>query len=131
MAGTVRLDSLAFPVWGERFGIERTGDGLLSIVRVGDGASVGSMRLDEDSNGLVVRALCIDEAHRSFGAGSEAAYLFNRTCDAAGVPLVRVWAPPDRGLAVYFWIRMGYQPRGGPGPAGGIWFERTRAGGQR
>ena len=37
---------------------------------------------------------------------------------------IKAWAPPDLGLAVYFWVRMGLSPLHGEGPDGGIWFER-------
>ncbi len=123
MARAVTLDDLELPAVGERFRLERAGDAV-AVVRLADNVSVGTMRIEGTEDGLLVQTLCIDEAHRSYGAGSEAALLFNRSCDAAGVPLVRTWAPPDRGLAVYFWIRMGYRPLGGEGPDGGIWFER-------
>ena len=124
MAGEVTLDSLALPLSGERFGLERATEGL-RVVRLADSQSVGTLAVDTFEDGLVIRSLCIAEEHRSYGAGSEAALLFNRGCDAAKIPLVRTWAPPDRGLAVYFWIRMGYRPIGGQGPDGGLQFERV------
>jgi hypothetical protein len=123
MAGQVNMEALALPVQGDRFRLERWENGL-SVVRLSDRAAVGRIDIEEIQEGLLLRALCIDEAHRSYGAGSEAARLFNRACDDARVPLVRTWAPPDRGLSVYFWIRMGYRPLHGEGPDGGIWFER-------
>ena len=119
----MNTESLALPVQGERFRLERAGNGV-AVVRLADLAPVGRIDIEEIQEGLLLRALCIDEAHRSYGAGSEAARLFNRACDDARVPLVRTWAPPDRGLSVYFWIRMGYRPLHGEGPDGGIWFER-------
>lgn len=118
------LDELQLPAEGERFRLERGSHGELAVVRLADAERVGTMRVESSSEGLLIRALCIAEEHRSYGAGSEAALLFNRVCEAAGVALVRTWAPPDRGLAVYFWIRMGFRPLGGEGPNGGIWFER-------
>jgi hypothetical protein len=45
-----------------------------------------------------------------------------------GNPSRALWAPPDLGLAVYFWSRMGLRPLNGPGPDGGIWFERVLRG---
>ena len=119
----MKFEDLALPVVGDRFRLERAGGGL-EVARLSDGERVGTMQVEHADGSLFVRALCIDEAHRSYGAGSESALLFNRACDAAGVAVVRTWAPPDRGLAVYFWIRMGYRPLGGEGPDGGIWFER-------
>jgi hypothetical protein len=123
MARQVNIEALALPVTGERFRLEHSENGV-SVVRLADQAPVGRIHVEDVPQGLLLRALCIDEAHRSYGAGSESARLFNRACDAAGVPLIRTWAPPDRGLSVYFWIRMGYRPLHGEGPDGGIWFER-------
>lgn len=94
------------------------------MVRQADGVQVGTLALDVSGDALVVRSLCIDAEYRGYGAGSEAVLLFNELCRTGGVELIRTWAPPDRGLAVYFWIRMGYRPLGGEGPDGGIWFER-------
>ena len=124
MARSVSLPELPFPAVGERFRLEPGSDGHLSVVRNVDRRRVGSMALEAATEGLIVRSLCIEVEHRGYGAGSEAVLLFNEACRAAGVKLVRTWAPPDRGLAVYFWIRMGYRPLGGEGPMGGIWFER-------
>ena len=121
------LDDLALPAVGERFRLERAGDAV-AVVRLPDNLRVGTMQIEVVDEGLFIRSLCIDEARRSYGAGSEAALLFNRSCDTAGVSLVRTWAPPDRGLAVYFWIRMGFRPLGGKGPDRGIWFERRGGG---
>ena len=122
----MNLEDLVLPQKGERFSLERGADGA-SVIRLSDGIAVGKLQLEVGDQALLVRALCIEEPFRSYGAGSEAALLLNRACDAAGVPLVRTWAPPDRGLAVYFWIRMGYRPLHGEGPEGGLWFERRRA----
>ena len=118
-------EDLPLPITGERFQLERAG-GYVSVVRLVDGASVGRLELEPHPDGLFVKALCIDDEHRSYGAGSEAALLLNRLCEASGVPAVRAWAAPNLGLSVYFWIRMGFQPLHGEGPDGGIWFERKQ-----
>ncbi|MGE3076799.1 MAG: GNAT family N-acetyltransferase [Dehalococcoidia bacterium] len=119
----MNLDDLPLPLSGERFRIERSGDSV-QIARLDDGSKVGSIAVEPREDGLFIRSLCVDEAHRSYGAGSEAARLFNRACEAANVPVVRAWAAPNLGLSVYFWIRMGFRPLHGVGPEGGIWFER-------
>jgi len=119
----VKREELPLPITGERFRLEGAKD-TVTVVRLADGRPVGRIDLESAADGLFVKALCIDEEHRSYGAGSEAAVLLNRACDAARAPVVRAWAPPDRGLAVYFWIRMGFRPLHGEGPDGGIWFER-------
>jgi hypothetical protein len=115
--------ALALPVIGERFGLERD-EGGVAVFGLADHVKVGRFALTSAPGVLTIDSLCIDEAFRSYGAGSEAVLMFNRACDAAGIPHVRAWAPPDRGLAVYFWIRMGFRPVHGEGPQGGLWFER-------
>lgn len=112
-------------VEGERFDLQRAGDGF-DVLRRSSGERVGGIVLEAGADHLTIRSLCIDEAHRSYGAGSEAARLLTAACDDAGVPLLRAWAPPNLGLSVYFWIRMGFSPLHGEGPEGGIWFERRR-----
>lgn len=118
------LPSLPLPIEGERFRLEAAGDAI-AIVRLADSERVGSIEVESVEAGLFIRSLCISREHRSYGAGSEAALLLNRLCDAAGVPAVRAWASPSLGLSVYFWIRMGFRPAHGEGPEGGIWFERV------
>ncbi len=91
-----------------------------------DGTRVGSVRLEVEGNVVTLRALCIDEPLRGRGLGSDAARALVRGLEAnEDVHLARAWAPPDRGLAVYFWFRMGLRPVHGEGPAGGIWLERA------
>lgn len=110
---------------GERFNLRLAEDGF-AVLRKTDGQRVGGIVLETGVDRLTIRSLCIDEAHRSYGAGSEAARLLTAACDDAGVPLLRAWAHPSLGLSVYFWTRMGFSPLHGEGPEGGIWFERRR-----
>lgn len=116
---------LAETVPGERFELHANSDGF-AIVRKSDEARVGAIVLEPEEDRTTIRSLCVDEAYRSYGAGSEAARLLTGACDAAGVALLRAWAHPSLGLSVYFWIRMGFAPLHGEGPEGGIWFERQR-----
>lgn len=122
----------AFPRTGDRVRLE-----LLDIVREGekapargtvirraDGAAVGGFVLEHRSAALIVHSLCIEEAERGYGLGSEAARLLREAAGAGPWKHLRAWAPPDRGLAVYFWSRMGLRPLFGKGPEGGLWFER-------
>ena len=118
-------EDLPLPITGERFRLELA-RGYVSVLRLVDEASVRRVELEPPPDGQLVKALCIDDEHRSYGAGSEAALLLNRLCEASGVPAVRAWAAPNLGLSVYFWIRMGFQPLHGEGPDGGIWFERKQ-----
>jgi hypothetical protein len=118
------MPALDFPLEGERVRIEAGDDGRCAIIRRADELPVGTLELESNSEELVVRRLCIDEPHRSYGCGSEAGWLLLQAAEHAGFELVSAHAPPDRGLAVYFWIRMGLRPLHGEGPDGGIWFER-------
>ncbi len=115
---------------GERVRLERSAEGY-AIVRLADGAPVGRIALSETVPATgVIDALCIETSERGYGAGSEAAWLVAEALGRAGVRTLRAWAPPDRGLAVYFWSRMGFRPIFGEGPNGGIWFERRLSDGE-
>ena len=109
---------------GDRFELLPGEAGAVAVRRLADMANVGAIALEDDAGVLTVRRFCIDTSHRSYGAGSEAAWLLVHAAREAGYGGLRAWAPPSRGLAAYFWIRMGFRPRHGEGPAGGIWFER-------
>jgi GNAT superfamily N-acetyltransferase len=109
---------------GVRAQVRLAAPGRFEIVRLTDGAVAGELVLEAEGDAIVVRSLCVHEPYRSYGLGSETAALLVDAVTAARVPRLRAWAPPDRGLAVYFWSRMGLTPRHGPGPDGGIWFER-------
>jgi GNAT superfamily N-acetyltransferase len=108
---------------GTRFELTVAGPMCLAVVRVADGQRVGEVQLEPAGDVLTVRRLCIEEHHRSYGAGSEAARLLVHAAQRAGYTVLRAWAHPSLGLSVYFWIRMGFSPRHGEGPEGGIWFE--------
>jgi hypothetical protein len=66
----------------------------------------------------------VEPAARGYGLGSEAAGLLRDAAARAGFATLRARSHPDLGLSVYFWTRMGLHPLVGPGPEGGIWFER-------
>jgi len=117
-------EGLALPIAGERVRLERR-DGQVLVLRKASAERVGNLVVEARGEALFVRSLCIDEARRGYGLGSETARLLRRAAGEAGWGLLRAWAPPDRGLAVYFWCRMGLRPLHGEGPDGGIWFERV------
>ena len=95
-----------------------------AIHRAGEREAVGRAEVAFAGGAPVIERLCIDEGARGYGAGSEAAALLLDAL-ARRHAVARAWAPPDRGLAVYFWIRMGFRPLAGEGPHGGLWFERA------
>jgi GNAT superfamily N-acetyltransferase len=115
---------LALPAATERHRIEAAG-GRVAIVRLSDAQVVGSMDVAIEGGVLGLHSVCIDEAARGYGAGTDAV----RLALAAATPECRVaiaFAPPDNGLAVYFWTRMGFSPRFGRDPRG-LRFERELA----
>ena len=115
------------PVEGDRFRLEAgSTTSEVLVVRREDGLTVGSFDVAMSGVDLTILALCIQEAHRGYGAGSEAANMLVAVADAAGIQRIRAWAHPQLGLSAYFWGRMGLRPLHGPGPEGGIWYERRR-----
>ena len=108
---------------GLRVRIEEAAGGLV-VTRKDSGERVGTVVAEVEDGALFVRSLYVEEGHRGFGLGSETAHLLREAAEAAGFVALRAWAPPERGLAVYFWCRMGLRPLHGEGPEGGIWMER-------
>ena len=113
-----------FPLPGVRTRLELGSDGFGQVQLQADGRICGRFALGGDDDVLAIDILCIDEAERGYGLGTEAAQLLRDGAAAGGWAVLRAWAPPDRGLAVYFWSRMGLHPLFGERPGGGIWFER-------
>jgi GNAT superfamily N-acetyltransferase len=112
---------LVLPVATERIRLEPR-DGGIHIVRLNDAVVVGSMDVAIEGEVLELRTICIDEPARGYGAGTDAV----RLVLAAASPICRVAtaiAPPENGLAVYFWTRMGFSPRFGRDQRG-LRFER-------
>ena len=109
---------------GERTRIDGHFPGECRLRRLSDGATAGSLAVRTEGDVLVIESLCIDPELRGYGLGTDAARAVLRAAEAGAWRLLRAWAPPDRGLAVYFWSRMGFRPLHGEGPDGGIWFER-------
>ncbi len=116
--------TLPSPIEGMRVRLEFDSPLSGRLVRPGDGERVGAFALEERSSELFVRELTIDAGYRGYGCGSEAARLLRRHAASGTWLTLTAWAPPDLGLAVYFWSRMGLRPLFGPGPAGGLSFAR-------
>jgi hypothetical protein len=116
--------SRAAQVRGERVEIAGEIPGHCGLTRVSDGGAAGELQTSADGEALVIERLCVEEGLRGYGLGSEAAALVRRAAEEGPWKVLRAWAPPDRGLAVYFWCRMGLSPLHGEGPDGGLWFER-------
>ena len=107
--------------------IENEGVTRYEVRRRGKREVIGEVAIDLSGEVPFIERLCIDEGARGYGAGSGTATALLRSLGRR-YPVVRTWAPPDRGLAVYFWVRMGFRPVGGAGPNGGLWFEQVLRG---
>ena len=116
---------------GERARIDLTWDGELgegTIRRLRDEVAAGLVELRGDGDVLFVARLEVAPAYRGYGLGTECARLIRERAERGEWRTLRAWAPPNLGLAVYFWSRMGLRPLHGEGSGGGLWFERTVGG---
>ena len=112
---------------GEWVSLRRVEDGDLTryeVRRRGTRDAIGEVAVHLTGDVPFIERLCIDEEARGYGAGSGAATALLRSLGRR-YRAVRTWAPPDRGLAVYFWVRMGFRPVHGAGPHDGLAFEQV------
>jgi hypothetical protein len=116
---------VTLPATGERHRLDLHDRGA-TIVRLADDAPVGTIVFDtSESAELAIRCIEVDEPERGYGAGSEAIRLL--LAASSGYDTATAMAPPDQGLPVYFWSRMGFRPHFGAQPDGGITFTRDFA----
>jgi GNAT superfamily N-acetyltransferase len=105
------------------------GDGvLIADVVTGESIGVAVALLDVPATGAAsVPFIAIAPARRFRGLGGEAGLALERHLRSEhGVTSVYAPAPDGRGLAVYFWLRLGYRPLSaaeGPGPLAGLGAE--------
>lgn len=119
--------TMTLPATGDRFRLEAAAEpGRITIMRIENGELVGCAVVEWDGDAAHIASLVVEEPHRRYGAGSEAAALLIDALVAGGAKRVTAWAPPDIGLAAYFWYRMGLHALHGPGPGGGILYELAR-----
>lgn len=83
----------------------------------GDDQIVGALcsRLVElvdgtDTLALVWTWLAIDARWRAYGYGGAAVPLLEQAAEMAGAQIALAPLPPDNGVALYFWLRLGYTP---------------------
>jgi len=65
---------------------------------------------DAGSQALIWTWLAIDARWRAFGYGGAAVPLLEQAAHQAGAQLALAPLPPDNGVALYFWLRLGYTP---------------------
>lgn len=72
--------------------------------------TVGALAVGQADDWLVWRWLAVDEAMRAFGYGGAAVPVVERAAQRAGLTGARVLVPASNGVALYFWLRLGYRP---------------------
>jgi GNAT superfamily N-acetyltransferase len=110
---------------------EAAGASTYEIVRRADSAVIGEVkcRTDDSAGGwLTVGWIEVGEGWRGWGYGSEAVRLLEAEAEAARF---RADVDAGNGLALYFWLRLGYRPASvgevpGKTPRGIITMVRTR-----
>lgn len=85
---------------------------------------IGVVVIDFKKGTPIVTSICIEEAKRGYGSGTDAILLLLSDM-AKSYKVVKAFAPSDLGLAAFFWVRMGFQPCFGKAPGGGLWFKRN------
>ena len=96
---------------------DRLDDGDRGWWILGDGKIVGALcgKLVElsdshPSRALVWTWLAIDARWRAYGYGGAAVPLLEQAALGIGATLALAPLPPDNGVALYFWLRLGYTP---------------------
>ena len=87
---------------------------VLTICRAGeDDRSIGILEyaLGEPSEGwATVKWVALVDGERRWGLGQDAVRLFEEEARRCGVRAFRTRVPASLGLALYFWLRLGYRP---------------------
>ncbi len=121
---------------------DRLRDGDHAWWILGDGNRVGALsgriaRLDQESQplALVWTWLAVEARWRAYGYGGAAVPLLEDAARAAGATVALAPLPPDNGVALYFWLRLGYTPlrsitlSAGDWPSGvsvdALWMQRS------
>jgi GNAT superfamily N-acetyltransferase len=83
----------------------------------GDGQLVGALsgklaptEFQGESLALVWTWLAIDARWRAFGYGGASVPLLEQAAQRLGATIAFAPLPPDNGVAMYFWLRLGYTP---------------------
>ena len=72
--------------------------------------TVGALAARQDNEWLVWQWLAVDVAMRAFGYGGASVPVVERAAKRVGLTGARVLVPASNGVALYFWLRLGYRP---------------------
>jgi GNAT superfamily N-acetyltransferase len=90
---------------------EATDSGERRLI-VDTGGEIGFVEFGVRDDWLDVRWIELEAGRRGWGHGSEAVRLLEDEARGRGVSQVTVEVPAGSGLAMYFWLRLGYRPAG-------------------
>lgn len=88
--------------------LEAPAPGTEARLVVCDGEPIGFLALRCEAERLTLTALAIAPARRNRGLGAEAVYAAESLVPAGGP--CQALVPIGNGLAIYFWLRIGYRP---------------------
>lgn len=75
-----------------------------------DGDDVGLIAWNVDGSTAAIRLVALEPSQARRGAGIQAAAIVERSLKRRGVRTVFAPATEHHGIAMYFWIRLGYRP---------------------
>ncbi len=90
--------------------------------------TVGAIAVTCEGDSLRWTWLAVGAAWRAMGYGGAAVPLIERAAKRGGLLDARALAPASNGVALYFWLRLGYRPlavAAWPKPCEGTWMSRT------
>ena len=97
---------------------DRLDDGDQGWWVLGDGQIVGALsgklvELNEAplTRGLIWTWLAVDARWRAHGYGGASVPLLEQAAQRVGATVALAPLPPDNGVALYFWLRLGYTPQ--------------------
>ncbi len=115
----------------DRLGAGDTGYWIRVARQTNDGRSerrtVGALTARLADDWLEWGWLAVDESLRAFGYGGAAVPIVERAARRLGATGARALVPESNGIALYFWLRLGYRPatrHEWPQPYAGTWMER-------
>ena len=73
-------------------------------------ARLGSSAATLESRTVIWTWLAVESRWRAYGYGGAAVPLLEEAARAAGATVALAPLPPDNGVALYFWLRLGYTP---------------------
>ncbi|MCY3558866.1 MAG: hypothetical protein OXH13_09495 [Chloroflexi bacterium] len=73
-------------------------------------ARLGSSAATPESRAVIWTWLAVEARWRAYGYGGAAVPLLEHAARSAGATVALAPLPPDNGVALYFWLRLGYIP---------------------